>query len=175
MVLVPLLAGCQTDTLQQQTAALTLAPESMAQRQMQLRRFDTRDEAAMLSTTASVLQDLGFIIEESAAKSGLIVATKDRDAVEGQQVAGQIFLAMLITAMGGVADPQWDHVQKIRLSVVTKPSADAASMVVRITFQRIVWNNKNQISRVETINDPLVYQKFFDQLAEAAFLEAHQI
>jgi hypothetical protein len=170
------LMGCQTDSsVQQQKLALTLAPESLAQRQAQMRRFDTKDENNIIGASAAVLQDLGFTIEESSAKTGLIVASKDRDAVESGQVAGQIFLAALITAMGGRADPVWERNQKIRISIVTRPSADSAAVVVRVTFQRVIWNTKNQVSRVETLDDVILYQQFFDRLAQSVFLEAHQI
>lgn len=173
---VAMLAACQTtDTRDQHRAALTLSAESLSQRQMQMRRFDTNDDASILSAAASVLQDLGFIVEESAAKAGLVIASKDRDATQAAEVAGQIFLAALIAAFGGPADPTWEQSQKIRVSLVTVPSADKAATVVRATFQRVIWNNKNQVSRVETINDAVIYQEFFDRLSQSVFLEAHQV
>ena len=55
-------------------------------------RFDTKDEGAILAAAAGVMQDLGFTIEETQAKAELVSGSKDRDAVEAQQVAGQIFL-----------------------------------------------------------------------------------
>src|SRR5258708_10843313 len=95
LVLAGVLAACQQSTVEQQKAALTLAPDSMAHRQMQMRRFDTKDEGLMTSASAGVLQDLGFTLEESSVSTGLLVASKDRDAVELGQVAGQLFLAAL--------------------------------------------------------------------------------
>lgn len=172
---VLLLAACQPSPLAQETAALTLTPESMALRQMETRRFDTRDEVAILAATTGVLQDLGFTIEETAAKSGLVVGAKDRDAVEAQQVAGRVFFATLVAALGGRANPAWDSIQKIRIAIVTKPSADGGAVVVRVTFQRIVWNSRAQVSKAESIDDPGIYQQFFDKLSQAVFLEAHQI
>jgi len=170
------LAACQqTNTVRHQTAALTLSADSLAQRQMQLRRFDTADERIILAAAAGVMQDLGFSIEESSAATGLIVGSKERDAVEAGQVAGQMFLAVLIAAMGGRADPTWDATQRIRVSVATKPSGDRSAIVARVTFQRILWNTKNQLSRVETIDAPEIYRQFFDKLSQSAFLEAHQI
>jgi hypothetical protein len=90
-------------------------------------------------------------------------------------VAGQVIIAALITALGGRADPVWDHNQKIRISVATRPAPRSAGTVVRVTFQRIVINNKNQVSKVETIDEPTIYQQFFDKLSQSVFLEAHQI
>ena len=174
LIAILLLAACQTATVEQQTAALTLSNENLAQRQAQSRRFDTGDERLILSAAAGVLQDLGFSIVESSAGTGLLVASKNRDAVEADQVAGQLVLAALITALGGRADPVWERDQKIRISLVTKPLS-AESVIVRVTFQRIVWNTKNQISRAETIDDPVIYQEFFDKLSQSLFLEAHDI
>lgn len=174
-LLALVLAGCQANSVEQQTTALTLGPQSTAQHQQQMRRYDTKDENAILSASSAVLQDLGFTIEETSAGSGLVVGAKDRDAVEAGQVAGQIFLAAVVAAMGGKSDPVWDNVQKIRVSIVTKPSADKSSVIVRVNFQRMVWNTKNRVSHIETIDDPIIHQKFFETLSQAVFLEAHQI
>jgi hypothetical protein len=168
------LAGCQ-NAVSQETAALTLNEDSLKQRQSAMRRFDTKDEAAVLAASSAVLQDLGFTIEEGNANSGLIVGSKMRDAVEAGQVTGQILLVALAAAAGVKADPVWDTTQKIRIAVVTQHSADSAAVAVRVTFQRVVWNTKHQMSRIETIEDPKIDQQFFDKLSQAVFLEAHQI
>ncbi len=171
------LAGCPPtgDQRQQETAALTLSSTSMATRQLETRRFDTKNEGDVLSATSAVLQDLGFTIEETSAQHGLVVGSKDRDAVEAGQVAGQIFLSALVAALGGRHNPQWDQIQKIRVSIVTRPSSDGAAVTVRVTFQRVVWDNHQAISHVDTIDDPIIYQQFFEKLSKAVFLEAHQI
>jgi len=169
------LAACQTTaSVEQQTQALTLSSQSLASRQLQTRRFDTDDETKILAACSGVLQDLGFIISESSSSAGLLVASKDRDAVESGQVAGQLFFAVLIAALGGQADPTWEKYQKIRISVVTTPMR-AKKIKVRVTFQRVIWNTKNQISRVESIDDPIIYQQFFNMLSQSVFLEAHQL
>ena len=125
----------------------------------------------MLSASAQVLQDLGFSLDESETKLGVIVASKDRDATEAAQVVGALLLAVLI----GASVP-WDTNQKIRASLVTRvvnPSQPYTA--VRVTFQRIVWNTQGQISKLEELADPEMYQGFFDKLSKAVFLEAHQI
>lgn len=175
LLMLPALAACpQGNAMQEQKAALTLSSESMALRQAQTRRFDTSDEKLLLAASSGVLQDLGFTLEESSAGSGLIVASKSRDAVESGQVAGQLVLAALITAMGGRADPVWERDQRIRISVATR-QASAKATTVRVTFQRVIWNTKNQISRVESIEDPTIYQEFFDKLSQSVFLDANEI
>jgi hypothetical protein len=175
-LLALLLGGCQQPTaVEQQTAALTLSAESLAERQLQVRRFDTSDEMVLLAAAAGVMQDLGFTIEETTSKAGLVSGSKDRDATEAGEVAGQLVFAVLIAALGGQPDPTWDHVQKIRISVATRLSADRTATIARVTFQRVVWNTKHQISKLETLDAPLMYQSFFDKLSQSVFLEAHQI
>lgn len=166
-------AGCQTTRVEQHTAALTVSSQTVAMRQVQSRRYDTQDEAAVLASCVGVLQDLGFFVDEASPDTGFVVGSKDRDAVEAQQVAGQLVLATLVAALGARYDPVWDRDQKIRIAIATKPVG--ASVVVRVTFQRVVRNTANQVARVETIDDARIYQEFFDKLSQAVFLEAHQI
>jgi len=173
-LIVPLLMSCQTPTVDQQSAALTLSPTSLSDRQIQSRRFSTPDEQIILAACAGVLQDLGFILDESSAQTGLLVASKDRDAVEAGQVTGQIMLTLIAAAFGAQHDPVWERNRKIRISVVTK-TLPGDETLVRVTFQRQIWNTKGRISRVESINEPKLYQEFFDQLSQSVFLEANQI
>ena len=176
LTLALLLGACQQQqqrTAELHTSSLTLSADNLAQRQMQSRRFDTADEAAILSACAGVLQDLGFNLEESSSRTGLLVASKERSALESGQVAGQVLLVALIAAMGGAANPVWERDQRIRISIATKPSGQ--SIVVRVNFQRLIWNNMNQLARTENINDAVIYQQFFDRLSKSVVLEANQI
>lgn len=150
--------------------ALIWNQETLEERQLQTKRFDTNDETMVLQAVAGLLQDLGFNIDESETKLGLIVASKDRDATDGGQVALAIFVALL----GGGATPI-DKDQKLRASVVTFPASDEQSMNVRVTFQRIVWNTHGQVSKTEALKDPESYKEFFDKLSKSIFLEAHDI
>ena len=168
IVLGGILVGC-TPTIPKE--ALQLSPESLQDRQLQTRRFDTQDELKLLSASFSLLQDIGFLIDESETRLGVIVASKERSAVKAGQVAGAIILAILT----GVATPT-DKAQKMRASVVTHPiGKDGKSIAVRVTFQRVVWNTDNKITRRERLNDPKIYQEFFSKLSKAVFLEAHEL
>ena len=80
--------------------ALQLSKESLQNRQLQTRRFDT-DEKMLLSASAAVLQDLGFTIDESETKLGVIVCSKIRDATSAGQVVGAVIVALF----SGVAQP----------------------------------------------------------------------
>jgi hypothetical protein len=160
VVLYAVFGGCG-NTLPKN--ALTLTEESLANRQLQ-----TQDEKQVLAACAGLAQDLGFVIDSSDTKLGVIVGSKERDATEAGQVIGSI----LVAALTGVATPV-DDKQRIRASIVT--NKDARGIAVRVTFQRVVWNNQGQVSRLERIGDPQMYQQFFERLSKAVFLEAQQI
>jgi hypothetical protein len=163
-----LLAGC-TPTIPKDAFVLTAT--TLEDRLLQSRKFETLDRKKLLSSSAAVLQDMGYALDESNAKLGVLTASKQADATSGAQVAGAVVLALL----GGGATPI-DKEQKIRICLVVNENlSDKKSSISRITFQRIVWNTQGQISRVETIKEPELYQGFFAKLSKSVFLEAHQI
>jgi len=148
--------------------ALVMRPQTIEWRQRSTRRFRTTDEKQILSASAGLLQDMGFIIESSESDLGLIVGSMDRTAVEGGQVTGKVFVFLLLRV-----DVPIDRNQKIRASIVTHPSGN--EIAVRATFQRIVVNDRNNISKLELLDYPQMYQEFFEKLSQAVFLEAHEI
>jgi hypothetical protein len=167
-LLVFAIFGCQTIPKE----ALRLTPESLEKRNLQTRKYEGILEVDILAASAGVIQDLGFNIDESETKLGVIVGSKDRDATEAGQVASAVVVALLF----GVAMPT-DQNQKMRVSLVVRPAHedDDRKHFVRVTFQRIVWNNQGQISRIEGLDKPEVYQEFFEGLSKAVFLEGHKI
>lgn len=150
-------------------SALQLNEDSFQLRQLQTRSFGTTNEKKLLIAGAGVLQDLGYVIDESETKLGVIVGSKDRDATE----AGQVAAAILVAALGGGAMPI-DKNQKIRASLITRPSGKKQTNL-RVTLQRVVWNTQGQISKTQSIEDPQIYQDFFSNLSKAVFLDANEI
>jgi hypothetical protein len=151
--------------------ALSMNKATLEDRRLQTRLFDTSDEEKILSASASLLQDLGFNLDESETDLGLLVSSKERDATE----AGQVFLALAVAVMGGGSTPI-DETQKIRASIVTSPVGENGKRTsVRVTFQRIVWDSYGQVSKREKLDESEMYQEFFEKLSKAVFLEAHGI
>jgi hypothetical protein len=160
------LIGCESVPKE----ALMLQPTTLQDRKMESRRFSTNDEEKVLKACAAYLQDVGFNISESAPKLGLIVAYKDRSAIEGGQVAAKVFLALL----GG--NMAIDMNQRFKASVVTRLSVENTNeVVVRVTFQRIVYNEQSQITRMEELKDPKQYEEFFAGISKSLFLTANDI
>ena len=132
-------------------------------------RFETEDEKALLIAGSGVLQDLGFNLDESETQLGVLVGSKKRDATDAGQMAGAIAMAVLFGS-----DMAVDKDQLIRASLVTKQSKNGGYLL-RITFQRVVWNNKGVISKIQAIKDNDIYVQFFDKLSKAVFLDAQEI
>jgi hypothetical protein len=152
--------------------ALRMNEATIEQRQLQTRAFETADESKILSASASLLQDLGFTLDKSETKVGLIVASKDRSAADAGQITGAVIKGFLFGAYAAT----YDQKQKIRASVVTHPAYEGKYRIaVRVTFQRIVWNNRDQITKRERLNESDLYTGFFDKLSKAVFLEAQKI
>jgi hypothetical protein len=172
IVFLFLLFGCAPKIPKQ---ALQLSQESLKDRQLQTRHFDT-DEKTLLSASAAVLQDLGFNIDESETELGVIVCSKQRDATS----PGQVVTAILIAGITGAVTPI-DKEQLIRASLITHPihfdekDKSKSRTAVRITFQRVITNTQGQITKREGISEAKIYQEFFDKLAQSLFLEAHEI
>ena len=100
----------------------------------------------------------------------MIVASKERSAVNAGQVVTSILLACL-----GVYMPT-DRNQKMRASIVTYPAGESGKAIaVRVTFQRIVWNERGIITKREGLTDPKIYQEFFEKLSKSLFLEANSL
>lgn len=191
-----LVAGCATGP----DNSMQPSVNSLQLRQLQTRTIEGIDEKTLLAACVGVLQDLGFSIDDSEARLGVIVASKDRSAVEPGHTAGDVLAEALVQAafealLDAVSghhgddddDDDWDEdededivydvTQEIRASVVTRPALDLSgqprtdAQVVRITVQRLVWDSEGEISHSESIEDPEVYQEFFDRLSKSVFLE----
>lgn len=167
LLMAVLLSACATGIPKE---ALQITEQTTAERQMQTRRFETSDEKMILSAVAGLLQDFGFNLDESETRLGVVVGSKDRDAKEVGQVVGAILLAIL------GAPPPIDDRQRLRASVITRPvGEESGNIAVRVTFQRIVWDTQNNVSKAEALKDPEQYQEFFQKLSKSVFLEAHEI
>ena len=171
-LLIPLLlVGCVTIP----PNIFVATPQLLQQRQLETRRYDGITEVDLITAGANVLQDLGFNLENSETKLGVITASKQRDATHGGEIAAAIFFAVLT---GAVMPTSKD--QTIRVALVIRPVTDSNGSAmtdkyfVRATFQRVVRLTDNSVSS-ETLNDPQLYQDFFEKVSKSVFLEAQKI
>ncbi len=185
MIMALIVAGCESTK-----HGLRLTPDTLQNRVLQTRKYEGISEADLLSASTGVIQDLGFIIDESETNIGLIVGSKDRDASDAEQRIGQAlvattsFLAAIVVGVitkgesgkGLIYVPPVDDYQKLWASIVIRPTSedDDKTHYVRVTFQRIVWDTEDEIARLQNLNEPEMYQKFFDLLSKSVFLEGQK-
>ncbi|WP_312184036.1 hypothetical protein [Massilia timonae] len=154
--------------------AFMVNDEQVARRQVETRKYHGIKEEALLIASSNVLQDMGFTLENTETKLGVLTASKQRDATDTKEIVGAIALALL-----GVNAPLSVD-QTIRVSLVVRPlqaTSEAAlndTYFTRITFQRIVRRTDNS-TIIETLKDESLYTAFFDQLSKSVFLEAQKI
>ena len=165
--------------------AMELPPDSLQQRQLQTRTVEGIAEKALLAASAGVLQDLGFNIDESETRLGVIVASKKRSAIDTADIitssletlAVEMVFALVFGDDEREGEIHFDVTQKIRISIVTRPALDSSgqprqdAQIIRVTIQRLVWDDEGDLTRAESIEDPKIYQKFFDRLSKSIFLE----
>ncbi len=173
MTAVPL-AGCVSPN---EIAKQVGAPPKGAVdlRALQTRRFDTLDEERLLSAATQTLQDLGYTISESSVAVGVLVASKQRDAQEAGQIAGQVALMILAALLGSSHNPMWDKEQSIHVTLVATPIENSKQTEVRVSFDRQLTNNHGQRWRAELLLEPELYQQFFEKLSAGVFLEAQGV
>ena len=197
MIMALIVAGCGSSLPKH---VLRLTPDTLQNRVLQTRKYEGISEADLLSASTGVIQDLGFIIDESETNLGLIVGSKDRDAppdaAQRHKRTGQVLGGIIMTGLAGAAilagdkDSAEDFIdeipdklvpvddyQKLWASIVIRPTSEDDDKIhyVRVTFQRIVWDTEGKISKQETLNEPEMYQKFFDLLSKSVFLEGKKI
>jgi hypothetical protein len=163
------LVGCQSGP---PAGSMALAPTSLQHRQLQSKKFDTLDEAIMLTASMEVLQDMGFMINEAESKLGLIVASKQRETDNRAQRYALIALT-IFAGDGSLRGIEKEH--HIRVSLVTIPDKSKKNTTVRVNFQRQVFDMENNLVKLETINEQQMYVGFFSKLSKSVFLEAHEI
>ena len=167
--------------------------DSVAKRQMQSRIFDTQDEKMVLSASADVLKKLGFTLDGNHPAFGLVICSKDNSgkilAVKAGALVLGVGLALLTrgavgvgaNVAGAVSAPLFDTVntpmntQYSHASLVATPVGEKGERVlVRLILRNVVRNSDNsEIIAAQLIEDPKLYQEFFDKLSQSISLEAH--
>jgi hypothetical protein len=169
---ISFLVACQQKNILKE--ALTCSPDLLKNRQLQTRVFESIDEKNLLKASAAVLQDLGYTIDETDVRSGVIVCSRDRDVTVTAEVVLSVALEILSILVGNPTSVPYDKTQKVLASLVTAP-VNNQKTAVRITFQHVVWDSGGNIRKREQLNEPEIYQEFFSKLSKSIFLVAHEI
>jgi hypothetical protein len=108
--------------------AFQVTDDMLGQRQRQSRRYDGIAEEELLIASSNVLQDMGFNLENSEVRLGVMTANKQRDATNAGEIVGAVFLALLF----GVAAPV-SKSQSIRVSLVVQPAGTESAIAPSFT------------------------------------------
>jgi hypothetical protein len=171
LIVMILVVGCASPP----PHVFLVTSEMLAQSQLETRRYDGIKEADLLSACANVLQDMGFQLENSEPRLGVLTVSKQRDATD----AGEIIVSFIVAMLSGTPVP-YSKDQSIRAALVVRPVNDSngdtlpGSYYVRVTFQRLVRRTNNSIY-VETLRDPKLYEGFYEKLSKSVFIEAQNI
>jgi|SRR5687767_3596374 len=167
-----LLAACVAGVPE---GALRLSPEAAADREAQTRRYEGITERELLAAGTGVLQDLAFAIDESETRLGIVVGSKERSAIEEQELTAAYLLTVLSILAQAPTLPTYANRQVLRVALVTRaaPGREVGgdATLVRVTFQRRVFDNHGRLLRLEAVTRPELYQQFFDRLSQGVFLE----
>ena len=162
LIAIAIWSGCGSSSLPKK--ALVWTEKTQEERQLQMRYYDTDQEMDILIASVQLLQDMGFELEEAEEDLGLAVGGKTRSARDaGQEVARAMYIIMVGQSYAT------DKLQRIRGSIVVSPAGQGRCKV-RATFQRAIYNDYGQTTKLEQIKDPELYQRFFDSLSKSIFL-----
>jgi len=153
--------------------------EVQKDRERQTRRFNGGTEAELLITSVKVLQDLGFTVTASQESLGFVTAVKDREAKAPGQKASVLIILTILAAVGGhpppgaIGDmPERQHISAL-LTVRSAPGKNAGAHLVRVSFFRSVFQPLSWEGG--QLQEPELYEAFFDLLSKEIFLEAHKL
>lgn len=153
---------------------LQFADETPARRGLESRSFATADEQRLLSEGAAVLKELGYTIDTRSDELGFVGATKKGSAYNVAEIAASAATAIVTGVAGlGGSMPAYSKDQSLRAALVATHAKSDGALVLRITLQRVVWDNEEKVSKTELIIDPAPYTEFFAKIAKASGLEAH--
>ena len=152
--------------------ALVMTPSPLVIRQLEGRRYAGVEEAKLVTGAADALQAMGYTLEQNEETLGLVVGSKKRVA----EIARHKDPAVMGSLMGSRANPvEKEQVVRASVTVVAQDPRHPTSRIVRITFQRVIWNTRNEIAAREGIVEPEIYTDFFGRLSKAVGTEGREI
>lgn len=185
--------------------AFDVSPDMMAQRQVESRKLTGISEEEILIASSNVLQDMGFNLENSEVKLGVLTANKQREATNAGEIAGAIIMAALFRVQMPTSKDQTIRVALVikpapRESMIgtlysgasnapepvaTKPAKGKKAPAVAVAttpesyIVRVTFQRivrrTDNSTYAETIKDPELYQEFFDKLSKSVFIEAQKL
>ena len=158
--------------------ALRLPESTLDIRSLQTRSFAAPSENDILAATVAVLQDMEFNIDRIETPLGVITASKVSDAdISSEKTRLFILDMMCVLTSVGSCDARQSAMddQHITVTIVVLPSlARSGEYITRITIQRVIFDKAERVKVLERIDDAETYQKIFENLSKAIFIQVNE-
>lgn len=147
----------------------TFHSRGAAVKNMQTRSFDVENPRQIILSCVSVLQDIGYSIEETNYNLGVVTGTKEADAV----VASQVVMSAVTMILSGQITATDDY-QIITASIMVNKSEKTDDCYIRAVFAQEIFKTDG-FSKSTVIEDQAIYSLFFQKLSKSIFLEANEL
>jgi len=137
---------------------------------MQTRSFDAEDSKGIILSCISVLQDMGYAIEETNYNLAVVKGTKEAEAVVASQVAMGIASSILLGQTTAIDDDQI-----ITASIVVYHSEKENNYYVRAIFAQEIFKTNGMRGKSIAIEEEDIYSLFFQKLSKSVFLETNEV
>jgi hypothetical protein len=146
--------------------AFSLAESNLEDRQLQSRNFANAKEGSLLTSCIEILENMGYKTEIVDTELGLVTATKNENHSGAKALLVSILSAGLASA---------DEDQIIKATFITSPSRTSDAYISRLTFHRMVFNSRGEVTGVELLRDKKMYSMFYERLSASVFIEPDNI
>ena len=135
-------------------------------RAFETRRYNDASDSALMAAIAATMQDMGFSVTETSSEIGVVAAQKTRNAREVGEIAGAVAEGVLEQLLIGTHQQiVYNKSQVIHVTVVASPAGTAHD--VRVTFDRYLIDNNENLRATDIVTDPKIYAEFFTHLDSA--------
>lgn len=181
-----LLSGCGLSSTPK-LDTVTMTPERLARQSMQTRFFEVDQLDTLIRAAMNVIQDQHYTIRETNAQAGMIFADQTNE------LGAPVRLFGFPIAGGGIGSsspgfgvsfgpflsfgdsPDIPYVQRQigSISVVIYPVVDKKGYEMHVSVELRSFLNTGMLNEVWLIKDATIYQKFFESVSKALYLEDH--
>jgi hypothetical protein len=135
-------------------------------RNIQSRVFDTADRTRTLEAVVATIQDLGFQVEVLDEELGIVSAKRFEDRERHERTYDPLYHLyddeelIVFSKTHRTWGPFWHRSDLVRLTVTVRPRNES-QLIVRASAQHYL----------QPVESPEPYQKFFETLTKAMFVE----
>ncbi|CAK7192570.1 hypothetical protein COMNV_00774 [Commensalibacter sp. Nvir] len=168
---------------------MSITPQRLAQQAIQSRTYATNNLTDILRAVAMVMQDQHYTIREVNVHLGTIIADQTNELGRPLEIFGTPLTYFdspnypIVDFTFGAPffsfgpDPDLPYVQRQLSSAfaIVYPNEEKQGSTLRLTFSARSFLNNGQLAKVWTIDKPLMYQNFFNDVTKALYLQGSKI